>query len=126
MGLVYRCTECEGEMVLEAFHRGRRVRCPHCRGENDVPEGLEFRTATRETLRDANVGGWMLLGSLFSICVPCTPLAPFLWWYSTLRVQRAREAEREVDPALVWSRRLAVFGTLELFLLWGLFGVKSL
>lgn len=126
MGLVYRCTECQGEMVLEAFHRGRTVRCPHCRGSNDVPEGLEFREATRETLRDANVGGWMLLGSIVSLCLPCTPLAPFLWWYSTARVDRAREAEREVDPALIWTRRLSILGTFELVVVWGLFGIGSL
>jgi hypothetical protein len=102
-------------MVLESFHRGRTVRCPHCTERNDIPERLDFDNVHRDSIKDADRGGWLLPTAIASLVLCCFPACAFLWWYSGGLIQRAKDQEREVEPTLVWSRWVSIAGSV----VWG-------
>lgn len=102
-------------MVLESFHRGRNVRCPHCGERNDIPERLDFEHVHRDSIKDADKGGWLLPSSIAALCLCCFPACALLWWYSGGLIQRAKDQEREVEPTLVWARWVSIAGTV----IWG-------
>jgi len=126
MGLLFRCSACSKEMVLESFHRGRNVRCPHCSERNDIPDRLDFDVVHRDSVRDADRGGWLLPVSIASICLCCLPGAAFCWFYAGGLISRARDAEREIEPTLVWARWVGIFGTVVHALIWAAIAAKQL
>lgn len=112
MGLVYRCSACAKEMVLESFHRGRTVRCPHCREENEAPENLDFATASDAALKDLDRGGLLLFAAIAgSMLVVCAPVPAAVWWMANGAIARAKDEEREVEPAMVWAKWISIIGT---------------
>ena len=125
MGLLYRCTSCEKEMVLESFHRGRTVRCPHCRRQNDVPDSLDFRRVSRETLQDSNKGGWLLPLAIASSALCCLPVVAWAWWHAGGIIHRAKDEEREVEPTVLWARWVAIAGSVVALIAWGLAGYNT-
>ncbi len=121
MGLVYRCPSCTEPMVLESFHSGRTVPCPHCRERLDVPPHLDFDRVIAATLRDASRARLLLSGAVAFVVMPVFPVCAFIWWAASGRIHLAEEDEREVDPLLRLARAVARVGTFTGGVVAGLF-----
>ncbi len=119
MGLLYRCSACDKEMVLESYHQGRVVPCPWCGANEDVPNQLDFQTVYAERAGDESRGRLLLAISVASLLLGCLPAAAIVWWMASGRIGRAREDQREADPLLLNARVIAGVGTVIHALLWG-------
>lgn len=126
MGLLFRCTTCHKEMVLESYHRGRNVRCPHCAERNDIPDRIDFEGIRKDSVRDMDRGGWLLPLSLAAAILCCLPASAFTWFYASGLIIKARDAEREIEPTLVWAKWISIVGTVIALVAWGLAGAKAM
>ena len=112
MGLLYRCTSCTKEMVLESYHQGRTVPCPWCGASEEVPNRLDFERVYEERARDEGRGRVLLAVSVASLLLGCLPAAAVVWWMASGSISRAREDQREADPLLLNARVIAAVGTV--------------
>ncbi len=111
MGLLYRCTSCEKEMVLESYHRARTVPCPWCGAQETVPENLDFEHVYLRRSDDERSGRWLLTAAVVGMIVCCLPVSAIVWWLSHGRVVKAREDQREADPLLLNARVVSAVAT---------------
>ncbi len=118
MGLLYRCTSCDREMVLESYHQGRTVPCPWCDAKEDVPENLDFDTVYSNRAKDEERGKLLLALSVAGGLLSCLPVTAIVWWMSSGRIALAREEQREADPLLLNARVLAAVATIVHLLIW--------
>ncbi len=126
MSLLFRCSSCQKEMVLESYHQGRNVPCPWCGAREDVPEQLDFATVYRERQKDESSGQTLLTVAIVSMIVTCLPVTAIVWWMASGRIHRAREEQREADPLLLNARVLAAIGTVISGLIWGGVAIANL
>ncbi len=126
MGLLYRCTSCQKEMVLESYHQGRTVPCPWCGASEDVPGSLDFETVYGERAKDESSGKMLMTFSIAALMLACLPGAAVVWWLSAGRIARAREDQREADPLLLNARVIAAVGTVVHALLYALLAAQQL
>ncbi len=126
MGLLYRCSACDKEMVLESYHQGRTVPCPWCGATEEVPNRLDFETVYSERAGDESRGRLLLAVSVASLLLGCLPGAAGVWWAASGRIGRAREDQREADPLLLNARVIAAVGTVIHSLVWGGIVLKTM
>ena len=119
MGLLYRCSSCDKEMVLESYHQGRTVPCPWCGASEDVPNRLDFETEIR-------LGGEALQLSVASLLLGCLPASAVVWWMTSGTIGRAREEQREADPLLLNARVIAAVGTVIAGLVYAALAISNL
>ncbi len=112
MGLLYRCSSCAKDMVLESYHRGRTVPCPRCRASNEIPQNLDFTEVDEKSRRDSDRGARLMTLAVAGFAACCLPLSGYVWWAASGAIHRAREEQREVDPLLLTTRLVAAIGTL--------------
>ncbi len=126
MGLLYRCSSCEKEMVLESYHQGRSVPCPWCGGDEDVPQRLDFETVYAARARDETRGRTLLAIAVASLLLACLPASAVVWWMAAGSISMAREEQREADPLLLNARVIAAVGTVIHALVWVGFAVMRI
>ncbi len=126
MGLLYRCSACDKEMVLESYHQGRTVPCPWCGANEDVPKRLDFETVYAERASDEARGRLLLAIAVASLLLVCLPASAAVWWAASGRISHAREDQREADPLLLNARVIAAVGTVIHALVWGGFALSQL
>jgi hypothetical protein len=126
MGLLYRCSACVKEMVLESYHQGRTVPCPWCGSTEDVPQRLDFETVYASRASDEKRGRTLLAVAVASLLLACLPASAVVWWMASGSIGRAREEQREADPLLLNARVIAGVGTLIHGLVWAGFAISRL
>ena len=126
MGLLYRCADCDKEMVLESYHQGRTVPCPWCGANEEIPNRLDFETVYAARSQDEQRGRVLLAVSVASLLLGCLPAAAVVWWMASGSIGRAREEQREADPLLLNARVIAAVGTVIHGLVWTGFAIKTL
>lgn len=97
-------------MVIEAFHAGRRVPCPWCHGENEVPREIDFTTLARAEVADESKGAWYLwaAGAAFVVPLVLLPVAAWIWWAAHGKLSRAADEGRPSNSMLRAARWIAV------------------
>jgi hypothetical protein len=123
MGLLYRCSDCDKEMVLESYHQGRTVPCPWCGASEDIPNRLDFETVYTSRAADERRGRLLLAVSVASLLLACLPASAVVWWLAAGSIGRAREDQREADPLLLNARVIAAVGTVIHGLVWAGFAI---
>lgn len=99
-------------MVIEAYHAGRTVPCPWCRGDNEVPVQIDFRTLDRAQVQDESKGGTLLVVAVVGFVFLCLPLEAWVWWSAHGILARAADEGRPADGLVRAARAIALVATV--------------
>ena len=108
MSIIFDCPDCHAEMDVRRLHRGRKVPCPACGADVDVPERIDFSGRVGQQLADRRVGERLLLVASLS-CALWFPIFPAIaWFWSMVRIHRARDDDRAPTEPLLMARTVAI------------------